>query len=62
MGLVAFIELEKVGFALLILEATNCVVGQLKSDWESKMPIDPIFQVLPPGSSIRIGKVISTRQ
>jgi len=45
-GLVAAIELEKAGFAPLILEATDCVGGRVKSDRESELPIDHGFQVL----------------
>jgi len=45
-GLVAAIELEKAGFAPLILEATDSVGGRVKSDRESEMPIDHGFQVL----------------
>lgn len=45
-GLVAAIELEKAGFTPLILEATDCVGGRVKSDRESELPIDHGFQVL----------------
>ncbi len=45
-GLVAAIELEKAGFTPLILEATDCVGGRVKSDRESDLPIDHGFQVL----------------
>ena len=36
-GLVAAIELEKAGFTPLILEATDCVGGRVKSDRESEL-------------------------
>ena len=45
-GLVAAIELEKAGFTPLILEATDCIGGRLKSDLESELPLDHGFQVL----------------
>jgi len=45
-GLVAAIELEKAGFTPLILEATDCIGGRLKSDLESEVPLDHGFQVL----------------
>ena len=44
-GLVAAIELEKAGFTPLILEATDCIGGRLKSDLESELPLDHGFQV-----------------
>lgn len=45
-GLVAAIELEKAGYAPLILEATDRVGGRVKSDTESGLPLDHGFQVL----------------
>ena len=45
-GLVAAIELEKAGFTPMILEATDCIGGRLKSDLESEVPLDHGFQVL----------------
>ena len=45
-GLVAAIELEKAGFAPLVLEATDSVGGRLKSNLESELPLDHGFQVL----------------
>jgi len=45
-GLVAAIELEKAGFAPLILEATDAVGGRVKSDRAYDLPLDHGFQVL----------------